>query len=205
MGLARVEVGAMMAGFSSHPEPFQVVAPEMSTRVTKRSQYGNHAFLEILTDGLRTHYWAVMRDPVVLNYHKTGIPENHIITYGRRVSMARHFYRAVRGFRGNRLSREQIAETNTWDARFRRMQLVYLYCLALKQRASETTQVAETRTKTLEGCPPLVAAAKRELGIDDTTPKTSRRVSDFKISRHGSRLAELLRAIDPTLIACPCL
>ncbi|HUG89859.1 MAG TPA: hypothetical protein VML55_03435, partial [Planctomycetaceae bacterium] len=46
LGLARVEVGALLAGFTSHPRPFGAVAPQT---------YGVEAYRELLVDGLRTH------------------------------------------------------------------------------------------------------------------------------------------------------
>lgn len=181
--LARVEVGAMLAGFTSHPRPFHAVRP---------SKYDADEYREILLDGFRSHYWSLKRDPVILAYHKSGVPENHIITYGRRASVARHFLQAVRDYTRNDLLGIQLAELSTQEQEIRRLQLAFLYCLSLKSSSSGSGSV----TTTLSACPPLLAAARRELGNVEGT-------SVLK-TIDGPRFSDILLQIEPTLIAIPC-
>ena len=182
MALARVEVGAMLAGFSSHHQPFKASQP---------TKFETEAFRELLSDGMRTHYWSLKNDPVIRSYLKTGVPPQHIITYGRRVSVARHFMQAVREFSRSQLLAIQKAELAAEDAEMKSLQVVYIYCLAKKQ-IGQTADA--TFNHSFAACPPLMDAAKREYG------KGSSRTS----LKFGSRLEELLVRIEPRLIAIPC-
>lgn len=178
MALARVELGAMLAGFTSHPRPFHAVKP---------SKYEADAFRNLLLDGYRSHYWALKRDPVVSAYYKLGIPENHIITYGRRATVARHFLRAVRDGSYQEFSGRQLAELSVHESDLRRLQLAYLYCLSKKNSTIEN----ETVTEKLKVCPSLLSAVYSE-----KTASRSRAA--------GTPLPDILLQLEPTLIAIPC-
>jgi hypothetical protein len=182
LGLARVELGAMLAGFTSHPAPFEVVAPQT---------YGLEAWRELLVDGLRTHYWTLKADPVIQNYHRTGVPVNHIITYGRRVSVARHFLEAVVDRWGDQLLPIQRAELKTQDDELRRLQLAFLYCLAQRNASSSNVSLTEV----LKACPPLLKMAADETG---------RTGSAAYQAINGPRFADLLLQLEPRLSVVPC-
>jgi len=182
--LARVELGAMLAGFTSNPRPFHAVKPSL---------FDGEEYREILLDGLRMHYWSLKRDPAIQAYFKTGVPENHIITYGRRASVARHFLQAVHDYWASDLLRIQLAELSAEDRELKKLQLVFLYCLSQKSASWGRTK---TLTSELSACPPLLAAARRELGNIDE------KQSERTIS--APRLSDLLRQVEPTLIALPC-
>ena len=182
LGLARVELGAMLAGFTSHSAPFDVVAPQT---------YGVDAWRELLVDGLRTHYWTLKRDPVIQEYHRTGVPVNHIITYGRRVSVARHFLEAVVHRWGDQLLPIQRAELKTQDDEMRRLQLAFLYCLAQRNASSSNVSLTET----LKACPPLLKMAANETG---------RTGSAAFQTINGPRFADLLLQLEPRLSVVPC-
>jgi hypothetical protein len=187
LALGRVELGAMLAGFSSVAKPFHVTAP---------TPYEVEAYREILTDGLRVHYWSLKNDPAVANYGRTGVPEQHIITYGRRVGVARRFLEASREFSRRRLSPGQQAELNTWEREFRRFELVLLYCLSQKIGVSgQTTEI----TDQIWHCPPICQAMGREAGLDLTDRRSGRELKTFSL-----RLSDILASIDPTLLAVPC-
>jgi hypothetical protein len=121
MGLARVELGAMVAGFTGQREPFAVVPP---TRI-ELAAYG-----ELLLDGARTHYWSLANDPVAGMYWSyrarpvTGgdrergrpeIDETQAIAYGRRAALAREFVRAVQLLGKGRFTPQQGTELTSWD------------------------------------------------------------------------------------------
>jgi hypothetical protein len=183
MALARVELGAMLAGFSSHAKPFQAIRP---------TEYETEEYRELLTDGMRTQYWSLKTDPVIQNYHQTGIPENHVITYGRRVSVARHFLQAVREFSRTKFLGFQLAELDAQEREMKLLQMAYLYCLSQKMAKSTTT----TFTQALSGCPPLLAAARQELAGFEGPGAT--------LTLEGSKFAEILRQIEPRLRTVPC-
>ena len=140
LALARVEIGAMLAAFTSHAEPFLSVAPTTvrteKERVNSRP-FGTDAFGELLMDGLRTHYWSVVREDVVNNYFKSGVPENHLLTYGRRAILGQQFVRAVSKFAGlggdgSKLLPVQQEQLQAWDQTFQKVQRMVLYCLISK-------------------------------------------------------------------------
>jgi hypothetical protein len=187
MALARVELGAMLAGFSSVPRPFHMASPTM---------FETEAYREILTDGLRVHYWSLKRDPAIGDYARTGVPEQHIITYGRRAGVARRFLEASGEFSRRQLSAGQQAELNAWERDFRRLELVLLYCLSQKISASGSRSEI---TQEFWNCPGLCQAAAREVGLDVSDKRSERSLSSFSF-----RLSDLLASIDPTLLAVPC-
>lgn len=189
VALARVELGAMLAGFTSAPRPFQMTAP---------TAYETEAYREILTDGLLVHYWSLKHDPAIANYPRTGVPEEHAITYGRRLGVARQFLNASREFSRTRLSPGQQAELNSWERDYRRLELVLLYCLS--QKVSVSGEKSEVISRRVSACPPLLDAARRELGSDAVAGRDSVR----RLGRYSARLSDLLVSIDPTLVAIPC-
>ena len=189
VALARVELGAMLAGFTSASRPFQMTAP---------TAYETEAYREILTDGLLVHDWSLKHDPAIANYPRTGVPEEHAVTYGRRLGVARQFLDASREFSRTRLSPGQQAELNSWERDYRRLELVLLYCLA--QKVSVSGEKSEVTSRRIMGCPPLLDAARRELGSEAVAGRDSVR----RLSRYSARLSDLLVSIDPTLIAIPC-
>ncbi|MBW3541019.1 MAG: hypothetical protein KY476_12170 [Planctomycetes bacterium] len=189
MALARVEFGAMLAGYSSHPSPFQATPP---------TPLETEAFRALLNDAVAAHYWALKFDPAVRNYPQTGVPDAHIITYGRRVGMIRRMLEAARAFSLTRLAPLQLAQLSAWDNEFRRFQLVLLYCLSQKIGTEGTTSVEYSMN--LANCPPIEHALRCELGreIGDG------RIRGGQISQFRVRLSDILTSIDPTLLAVPC-
>ena len=85
MALARVELGAMLACFSSHRRPFEVVKP---------TDYDSEAYQEVLTDGMRAHYWSLKKDSVVKRIYRSGIPERVFVNY-RTVGLRRLSIRPI--------------------------------------------------------------------------------------------------------------
>jgi len=82
MALARVEVGAMLAGFSSVKRPMLAVNPTAIER---------NAYRELLLDGMRTHYLHLYQD---VGYEKLNIGPNRTprqLAYIRRLHMMEEF------------------------------------------------------------------------------------------------------------------
>lgn len=98
MALARVEVGAMLAGFTKVHSPFSVVGP---------TEHESSAYRELLTDGMRTHYLALARDPKLRQIvaESATKPGSETLAYVRRISVAREFLNAAgQVFPGGKLS-----------------------------------------------------------------------------------------------------
>lgn len=187
MGLARIELGAMLAGFSSVQHPFRAVVP---------TAFDKEAYSELLTDGMRTHYWSLKRDPVVKTYFKTGVPTDHIVTYGRRVSVARHFIDAVREYFGGQMLAIQRAELAAEESEIKSLQLIYIYCISKKQIGASRVDINQA----FAACPPLVQAAQKELTANGGSAR-SRQNSGIKF---GNLLHDVLVTVEPRLITVPC-
>lgn len=194
LALARVELGAMLAGFTTHENPFLSLAPTVFRQERVKSRpFGSAAFAELLMDGLRTHYWSIVREDVVAKDFKSGVPENHLLTYGRRAMVGRQFLRAVlkysgAGKDGENLPASQRKELESWDQTFLRVQRMMLYCLTFKVGHETTTKYAFSATwvgdKNEYYAPSSRVTTKR-----DETPDAMRRI---------------LETADPTLVGCPC-
>jgi hypothetical protein len=185
LALARVETGAMLAGFTSHENPFLVLAPtaHRNDRV-KTVPFGRDAYAEMLLDGSRTHYWSIVREHVIENYFKSGIPGEHLLPYGRRALVGRKFVDAVRRFHAmqndNPLQPAQLAELKTYDETFLKLARMMLYCLTFKLGVEKTTEYEHVLGP---------ASQKWIITEHDQTPDAIR---------------QILQTVDPTLIGCPC-
>lgn len=148
--LARVEVGAMLAGFTSVADPFAVKPP---------TRYDLDAFRELLVDGYRSMYWSIEADQQLVNYSQVGIPKDQLIVQGRRLGIAQVFGSAVNVLQGTTMTRVQVAELATWTQRLKRLQIVVLYCLSKQVKVTEHV----FNNGQIRSCPPLVEAIRREL------------------------------------------
>lgn len=103
--LARVELGAMLAGFSEHPTPFAAVAG---------TGYDLAEFKELLIDGAKLHYWALTNDEDFSRLMKNFKPSAEMLTYVRRLNVATAFVDAARGLTSLDLSAVQQEEVKTY-------------------------------------------------------------------------------------------
>ena len=106
--LARVEVGAMLAGFTNVASPFEWVRPR---------QLELAAYRELLEDGMRTHYWALANDPEFQQI-ATGRPDYKTVAYVRRLTVANAFLEAAAkiGLNTGQLVPEQLGELYKWKS-----------------------------------------------------------------------------------------
>jgi hypothetical protein len=203
LALARVELGAMLAGFTTHAEPFLSQAPTTFRKERgKGLPFGMAAYRELLMDGLRSHYWSVVRQNLIAEYYKTGVPENHLLTQSRRAIVGRQFARAVLRFidaveQGeNSQPPQQIAlqtELQTWDQTFQKLQRILLYCLTYK--------VGQQKITTNES--PYIqqySASHRQLVIQFGRSSTTTEQHD----ETPDVIRKLLLLADPALAGCEC-
>jgi hypothetical protein len=180
LGLARIELGAMLTGFTSAKEPFRLMVPPLkSPRSPER--YGAQAYHELLIDGMRTHYWSLKNDPAVWNYRKTGVPEHHLVTYTRRVTVARQFLVSSRNASAGLLSQPQLGLIAEWEQEIAAVHRMLIYCLAKKQ-GQESFAWQQFDKGNVQS---------------RTRPESRRQVS-------RSPLPDLLETIDPSLKFCRC-
>ena len=103
--LARVEVGAMLAGFTDHPNPFAAVVGK---------GYDIAEFKEMLIDGAKLHFWALANDPDFMELTKAFKPDGQTLTYVRRLNVATAFVYAAGGLTGLELNPQQKEEVATY-------------------------------------------------------------------------------------------
>lgn len=104
--VARVEVQAMIAAFTSHQSPFSVFPP---------SDFDQQEYNEVLLDGMKTHFWAFTRDPILPAELVTKLPSARTLAYLRRLVMVRAFSRAVKANMGPQFDLSQAIEMQGWE------------------------------------------------------------------------------------------
>jgi hypothetical protein len=182
MALARVELGALAAGFTDHPEPFAMIPP---------SRYEAAPYLELLLDGARTHTLALANDPVAQYYGSmrgrsvtvqeavygpgnagrspelAAANEQRAIAYARRVALADEFVKAARKY-GAQLSPAQQAELASYREPLRGLEDVLLYkVLGLgadqSSFATTTSSRSESGPTAFSACPRLMEIARADV------------------------------------------
>jgi hypothetical protein len=105
VALARVEVAAMLAGFTRTKRPFEKVGA---------TRFDLPAYGEMLLDGLRTHYWSLAADPRLRDVTRGRLTLGQLLTYSRRLLLARSFHDAVVRIGKGTFNNAQQAELKTW-------------------------------------------------------------------------------------------
>lgn len=103
--LARVEVGAMLAGFSEQPLPFAVVAGK---------GYDHAEYKELLLDGAKMHFWSLTKDPGFIAIMRQFNPTGTTLAYLRRLNVASAFVYAVAASSGREMNPTQQQEVATY-------------------------------------------------------------------------------------------
>jgi len=194
MALARVELGAIVVGFTDRPEPFATLPP---------TRFELPAYKELLLDGARMHYLALANDPAAQFYAsyrnrpftlterefgRPEVQESHAIAYSRRVALAKEFVQAVQTLGKGQLTPAQTAELADWIKSLDELQeVLYVKVLGLgnsyvggqetKTTTHVVTQKASSRGEILAPCAWVRDLAKYELArgrarIRDITPGT---------------------------------
>lgn len=138
MALARVEYGAIMAGFTSTPNPFQEMQP---------TPFEMQAYLELLADGLRCHYWALVNDSVAQRPRQAGLTPSQAITYVRRVHLTRSFLTSIMNYAKPDLAPAQISELKAWDRRMQELLFVLLYDVLKLGTGNVDSQTTDSENK----------------------------------------------------------
>ena len=105
MALARVELGATLAGFTDHKRPFLIVAG---------NGYGQQEYKELLQDGMRMHYWSLADDSGMQRLRNKRVPDRESLAYVRRLTVAQSFLQAAFEIAATKYSAVQLVELRTW-------------------------------------------------------------------------------------------
>ncbi len=169
--LARVELGAMLAGFTEREHPFATVPP---------TPYDLAQYKEIMLDSLRTHYNALRNDPVAQFYWsyrdklvtiqdrvrgRREINEPQAVAYASRVSLTASFIEAIRDLGRFELAPVQVAQLASWDKELDTLgETIYKKVLGLGSTALNTggtsTKNFNTDTGWRSGCRALTVNAR---------------------------------------------
>ncbi|MCE9527412.1 MAG: hypothetical protein K8R36_15320 [Planctomycetales bacterium] len=146
--LARVEVGAMLAGFTDHPNPFAAVVGK---------GYDILEFKEMLIDGAKMHFWALANDPDFAEATKTFKPNGETLTYVRRLNVATAFVYAAGGLTGLDLNPQQKEEVATYaknldDARSSFQAAIQLYLSQVFAQTNTKTNTQPLGRQYVEFC-----------------------------------------------------
>jgi len=162
LALARVELGAMLAGFTDRQQPFAAVRP---------SRYELPQYADLLLDGLQTHYWALKqeRDGQLKQVVRGNVPIQRLLVYGRRVMLTRAFLQAVATIMGGELSPNQAAELRTWDDQLNEVQYAVVTSISSLLASQTTVQQRSSTYATVNACGALLRAVDEELAAGTAT------------------------------------
>lgn len=156
LALARTELGSMLAGYSPTPKPFEAVGV---------SQFDLEAYKSLLLDGVRSHYWALIKDPDLASVLATK-EMSRVLSYSRRLVVVRAMIRALMKSSRNDLSNLQMKELSSWYESLDGLQ--GQFTVAIRNFLRETDS-SRTSTKTTHSdfmgpyCISILNAEKREI------------------------------------------
>ena len=153
MALARVELGAIVVGFTERPDPFDAVRP---------SRYELAAFKEIMEDSMRTHFWSLESDPVLPTLKNRVTPDPVAIAYSRRAVLALEFLRAVRKLKDREFALAQQNELDRWELQLAQLRDHMLFSV-LGLQSPQYMSGDTTKQLEFNACPPLAKRALQEL------------------------------------------
>jgi hypothetical protein len=153
--LARVELGAMLAGFSSVKQPFAAMQP------TPRDMA---PYQELLLDGARTHYWSLNEDARlkwtirqrVMSVYKA------VLSYSRRLVMARAMLRSAHAATAN-YAPAQHQEMQQWKGNMDELQAVLVVMVQDVLGNRSFSQTSREDREFTRACGALLAAERREI------------------------------------------
>jgi hypothetical protein len=193
MSLARIEVGAMLAGFTSIPKPFGALPP---------TNLEVEQYRELVTDGLRTHYWALRKDRRVIKYWQSGyesikyaaMTPTGLIAYIRRSGVALQFLNTTRLHLPSDSTQAQRTELDAWQQELDSFQHRLLYCL------SQQVGIDVAEEYTGHSCGRIGNIAAKRIAFERTVQ--SQRDRKLRKSIHALENPYLKR--DPSLFIFDC-
>lgn len=153
--LARVELGAMLSGYTKVPRPFESVKPTASDI---------DAYRYLLLDAVRSHYWSLKNDPAVSRLLRS---KNiyHVLSYSRRVSSVRSMIESLARSRGQWTVPEQ-QELKGWKSELD--ELSGMFAVSIRnylrsQHAASRTSTSSTSKYLSLVCRSMLEGERREL------------------------------------------
>ena len=174
VALARLEFGAIVAGFTEHPDPYQYLQPD---------SFAYTETMQMLLEGAASHYLTLLNDEVQEQYIKENANIQGALTLSRRVRIARAMLRPMMKEERSRYTSNQANQlekaTNDLDTAQANVNS------AITKYLSQTNTSEHTETVTsdlLRACGAQLAAERREIQAGTATIT---RFPTPEASRHG--------------------
>tara|TARA_B100000945_G_scaffold312472_2_gene307063 strand:+ start:848 stop:1681 length:834 start_codon:yes stop_codon:yes gene_type:complete len=155
IALARLEHGAIEIGYQTNVSPFNL---EQLTKVE------TPAFLALLLDGARSHYWAMNMDSVthyLLDGNVPKVSDRTALAYGRRAVLVQEMVKTLNRIAGQQFTPAQKQELQSWYNNMSKVREGVVY------NVYETYKVAIAKKGIanidLRGCPPLVSGIRSDI------------------------------------------
>lgn len=153
--LARVELGSMLAAFTSVSKPYEIVA---------NPKFDLAPYQELLLDGARTHYWALVNDPAMPKVTKSLWVNEQVLSYSRRLVMARAMLRAAVKSDINDYTPVQLRELASWKESLDEAQaLVAGKIRAYVNGSKKQVRSSSTSREFTDACSAMLRAEAREI------------------------------------------
>jgi len=160
IALARVEFGAILAGFTDHPNPYMFVTPKT---------YDFKESIELLLDGVLSHYQVMERDKGFREATLQGGSIMNTLAYSRRVRIVQKMLEGAMKVGPSAYSPSQAQDLGSYHKDLDKAQDV-LVARIRQYLAARTRQSDVTRTREfVQACGIQLRAEKRELSEGTAT------------------------------------
>ncbi len=157
IALARLEHGSIEIGYQKDVSPFNL---------THLTTVETPAFLELLLDGARSHYWAMNMDPVthyLLDGNVPKVSDRTALAYGRRAVLVLKMLETLNQMAGVQFTPVQKQELQTWYDNLSEVREGVSYNVYETYKAAISQQGVNNID--LNGCPPLVSGIRKDISL----------------------------------------
>lgn len=155
IALARVEFGAVVSGFTEHPDPYMFVQPET---------FGYAETMQLLLEGVVSHYTSLQNDNAQADYLRENNNVQGALTVSRRLRIARSMLRPLMQPERSRYSEDQASQLETAAKDLDEAQVAVNVAISRFLTQVSTQQHDETVTREfVNACGRLLRAEKREI------------------------------------------
>ena len=157
IALARLEHGSIEIGYQKNVSSFNL---------THLTTVETPAFLELLLDGARSHYWAMNMDPVthdLLNGNVPKVSDRTALAYGRRAVLVQKMLETLNRLAGVQFTPIQKQELQTWYDNLSEVREGVSYNVYETYKAAISQQGVYNID--LNGCPPLVRGIRKDISL----------------------------------------
>jgi hypothetical protein len=162
MALARVELAAMLACFTRVPQPFEAVGP---------TDFDRAAYVELIQDGAKSHYWALVNDPMLESVTHMRADQVPVLSYSRRLVLARAILGAAMRAGIKDYSPAQMSELTSWKDSLDKLQAGFV--LKIEQFLETVRSTLKLTNKAsnnyVEACGALLRSEQREISAGRAT------------------------------------